>query len=153
MKNKIQENNLPVFEDSFENQDLFRLEALLEKAHPKLVGLDGEEIYLPDSIYKILRQVTPLLAQGKGVTLVPQEHYLSTQESANLLNISRPYLYSLLDKGEIPFTMIGTHRRIKVEDLLEYKAKRDSSRRQALSNLIETSQELGFYELERKKDL
>ncbi|MGK7871938.1 MAG: helix-turn-helix domain-containing protein [Xenococcaceae cyanobacterium] len=113
---------------------------------------DGEEIYLPESIYQILRQVTPLLAQGKGVTLVPQDHYLTTQEAANLLNISRPYLYTLLDKEEIPYTLIGTHRRIKVEDLLDYKTRRDSDRRKALNGLIEASQELGFYEAEKTDD-
>lgn len=148
---KIKTQNIPVFERDLGNKDLLRLETLLENAHPNLVGLDGEEIYLPESIYKILRQVTPLLAQGKGVTLVPSDHYLTTQEAAEILNISRPYLYTLLDKQEIPYTQIGTHRRIKVEDLLEYKAKRDSDRRQALCELIEASQELGFYEEKAEK--
>ena len=144
----MKESNLPVFESNVKDPDLLRLEALLQKAHPKLVGIDGEEIYLPESIYQILRQVTPLLLQGKGVNLVSQDHYLSTQESANLLNISRPHLYRLLDKGEIAYTMIGSHKRIKIEDLLEYKAKRDEDRRETLSDLIETSQDLGFYESE-----
>ena len=141
-------SNPAVFEANVQNSDLLRLEALLQKAHPKLVGIDGEEIYLPESIYQILQTVTSLLLKGKGITLVPQEHYLSTQEVANLLNISRPYLYRLLGKGEIAYTMVGTHKRIKVEDLLEYKSKRNSDRREALTNLIETSQDLGFYELE-----
>ncbi|MBR8827107.1 MAG: helix-turn-helix domain-containing protein [Gomphosphaeria aponina SAG 52.96 = DSM 107014] len=140
--------NLPFFEDHVENTDLLRLEALLENTHPQLVGVDGEEIYLPESIYQILREVTSLLAQGKGITLVPQDHYLTTQESANLLNISRTYLYTLLNQGKIPYKMIGTHRRIKIENLLEYKTQRDSDRRQALSELIEATQELGFYESE-----
>ena len=144
----MKQSNIPVFEANLDSPDLLRLEALLEKAHTKLVGVDGEEIYLPESIYQILRQVIPLLAEGKGVTLIPQDHYLSSQESAKLLNISRPYLYNLLNKGEIPYTKIGTHKRIKIEDLLEYKAKRDVNRRKDLSELIETSQELGFYEPE-----
>jgi len=148
MKEKIKESYPPVFEQNREKTDLMRLECLLEKAHPRLIGVDGEEIYLPESIYQILRQVTPLLLEGKGVTLVPQEHYLTTQESANLLNISRPYLYTLLEKGEIPYTMIGTHKRIKIEDLLEYKRKRDTNKREALSELISLSQELGFYDAE-----
>ena len=149
MKEKVKESNLPVIEPNLENTDLLRLEELLENAHPKLVGVDGEEVFLPESIYQILRQVTSLLAQGKGVTLVPQDHYLTTQEAANLLNISRPYLYTLLDNQEIPYILIGTHRRIKVEDILAYKTKRDSDRRQTLAQLIEESQELGFYEVER----
>ena len=146
MKEKVKESNFPVFETSLENTDLLRLESLLENAHPKLVGVDGEEVILPESIYQILRQVTSLLTQGKGVTLVPQDHYLTTQEAANLLNISRPYLYTLLDHQKIPYLLIGTHRRIKVDDLLTYKATRDCARRQTLAELIEESQELGFYE-------
>lgn len=140
--------NSPVFESELSSGDLLRLTKLLEQAHPKLVGMDGEEMYLPESLYQVLRQVTPLLAQGKGVTLIPQEHYLTTQEAANVLNISRPYLYKLLDKAEIPFTKIGSHRRIKAEDVLDYRQKRDADRQVALTELITTSQELGFYQAE-----
>lgn len=140
--------NVPVFESQLGSDDLLRLTKLLEQAHPKLVGMDGEEMYLPESLYQVLRQVTPLLAQGKGVTLIPQEHYLTTQEAANLLNISRPYLYKLLDRGEIPFTQIGSHRRVKAEDVLSYRQKRDGDRQTALTELIAVSQELGFYQAE-----
>jgi excisionase family DNA binding protein len=140
--------NAPVFESQLGSDDLLRLTKLLEQAHPKLVGMYGEEMYLPESLYQVLRQVTPLLAQGKGVTLIPQEHYLTTQEAANLLNISRPYLYKLLDQGEIPFTQIGSHRRVKAEDVLSYRQKRDGDRQTALTELITTSQELGFYQAE-----
>jgi excisionase family DNA binding protein len=140
--------NSPVFESELSSDDLLRLTKLLEQANPKLVGMDGEEIYLPESLYQVLRQVTPLLAQGKGITLIPQEHYLTTQEAANLLNISRPYLYKLLDQEKIPFTKIGSHSRIKAEDILDYRQKRDGDRQIALTELIATSQELGFYQAE-----
>lgn len=140
--------NSPVFDSELNSGDLLRLAKLLEQAHPKLVGMDGEEMYLPESLYQVLRQVTPLLAQGKGVTLIPQEHYLTTQEAANLLNISRPYLYKLLDQEKIPFTKIGSHRRIKAEDVLDYRQKRGGDRQTALTELIATSQELGFYQAE-----
>ncbi len=148
MKETLKQSSLPIFEANLENGDLMGLETLLEKAHPKLVGVDGEEVLLPESLYQILRQVTSLLAQGKGVTIVAQDHYLTTSEAANLLNISRPYLYNLLDNQEIPYLLIGTHRRIKLEDILAYKAKRDSCRRQALAALVEESQQLGFYQAE-----
>jgi len=120
--------NLPIFEASgMESENLARLEQLLTDAHLKLIGVDGEPIELPESIYQILRSVTPLLAEGKQITLVPSEHYLTTQEAANILNISRPYLYQLLDRQEIPYTQVGTHRRIKVKDLSDYKEKRDNA--------------------------
>lgn len=77
---------------------------------------------------------------------LPHDLYLSSQEAAEFLNVSRPFLYTLLDRGQIPYTMIGTHRRIRVEDLMEYKRQRDSQRRQALRELATFSQELGFYD-------
>lgn len=136
----------PVFAPEPETQTIKRLEAMLDKAPPKLVGMDGEEIPLPDSVYQALCQVVHMMAAGRVISLVPHDHYLSSQEAAETLNISRPFLYTLLDEGKIPYTMIGTHRRIQVEDLMEYKRKRDQTRRQALSELVAVSQELGFYE-------
>ena len=136
----------PVFAPEPETQIIKRLEAVLDKAHPKLIGMDGEEIPLPDSVYQALRQVVHMMAAGRVISLVPHDHYLSSQEAAEILNVSRPFLYTLLNEGQIPYTMIGTHRRIQIEDLMEYKRKRDQTRRQALSELVAVSQELGFYE-------
>ena len=136
----------PVFAPEPETQIIKRLEAVLDKDHPKLIGMDGEEIPLPDSVYQALRQVVHMMAAGRVISLVPHDHYLSSQEAAEILNVSRPFLYTLLNEGQISYTMIGTHRRIQVEDLMEYKRKRDQTRRQALSELVAVSQELGFYE-------
>jgi excisionase family DNA binding protein len=136
----------PVFVSDLDTQIIKRLEVMLEQAHPKLVGMDGEEMPLPDSVYQILRQVTHLMAAGRAVSLVPLDHYLSSQEAAELLNVSRPYLYTLLDQSQIPFIKVGTHRRIRFEDLMAYKQHRDSQRHQSLSELAAFSQELGFYE-------
>lgn len=136
----------PVFAPEPDTQLIKRLEAVLESAHPKLVGMDGEEIPLPDSVYQVLRQVIQMMAAGRTISLVPHDLYLSSQEAAEILNVSRPFLYTLLEQGQIPYTMVGTHRRIRVEDLMEYKRNRDSQRRQALSELAAFSQELGFYD-------
>jgi len=137
-----------VFAPESDTQAIHRLEVMLEQTHPKLVGMDGEEILLPDSIYQALRQVIHMMAAGQVISLVPYEHYLSSQEAADLLNISRPYLYTLLEQGEIPYIKVGTHRRIQFEDLIQYKQQRDGQRRQALSELATFSQELGFYVVE-----
>ncbi len=136
----------PVFVSDLDTPSIKRLEIMLEQAHPKLIGIDGEEMPLPDSIYQVLRQVTHLMAAGKAISLVPLDHYLSSQEAAELLNVSRPYLYTLLDQNQIPFIKVGTHRRIRFEDLMAYKQHRDSQRHQSLSELAAFSQELGFYE-------
>jgi len=137
-----------VFAPESDTQAIHRLEFMLEQTHPKLVGMDGEEILLPDSIYQALRQVIHMMAAGQVISLVPYEHYLSSQEAADLLNVSRPYLYTLLEQGEIPYIKVGTHRRIQFEDLIQYKQQRDGQRRQALSELATFSQELGFYVVE-----
>lgn len=134
-----------VFAPETDTQTIQRLEVMLENAHPKLVGMDGEEIPLPDSIYQALRQVIHMMAAGQVISLVPYDHYLSSQEAADLLNVSRPYLYTLLEQGQIPYIKVGTHRRIQFEDLIKYKQQRDGQRRQALSELALMSQELGFY--------
>lgn len=143
--NKSIELSDSVFVPEADTQTIQRLETMLSQAHPKLVGMDGEEIPLPDSVYQVLRQVIHMMAAGQVISLVRSDRYLSSQETADLLNVSRPYLYTLLDRGEIPYIMVGTHRRIRFEDLIDYKQKRDSQRRQVLSELAAESQDLGFY--------
>ena len=103
-----------------------------ETAQVKLLGRDGEEIVIPEPVYHILRQVIHLMASGQAVALVSLEHELTTQEAADLLNVSRPFLVKLLEQGEIPYIKVGAHRRIRVEDLMAYKQQRDAQRRQCL---------------------
>lgn len=113
----------------------------------KLVGPQGEEIALPDSVYRLLRQVVHELAQGKAVTVVPVHQELTTQEAADILNVSRPYLVKLLEEGQIPFVKTGTHRRVRLSDLMAYKRRRDAERERALDYLTQLNQEMGLYEL------
>ncbi|MBW4422195.1 MAG: helix-turn-helix domain-containing protein [Myxacorys californica WJT36-NPBG1] len=115
-------------------------------SYPKLVGSDGKEIPLTDSIYQALHQVVKALAAGQAISLVPTERELSTQEAADLLNVSRPYLVKILEQGVIPFTTVGKHRRVKSQDLMMYKESRDAQRRQARKVLIEFMEEEGLYD-------
>jgi excisionase family DNA binding protein len=140
-----------VFVPEPDRQAIQRLEVVLAQAHFKLVGMDGEEIHLPESVYQILRHAIHQMAAGRAISLVPYDRYLSSQEAADFLNVSRPYLYTLLDGGQIPYIKVGTHRRIRFEDLMAYKQQRDIQRRQALSELAAFSQELGFYAPETSK--
>lgn len=119
------------------------------KPHAKLVGPDGKEIPIPDAIYKVLEQVVPLLASDHAVSIVPVGHLLTTQEAAEILNVSRPHLIKLLDQGIVPFERSeepGSHRRIRFEDLMEYKHKRAAERRKQLKKLTQLSQEAGLYD-------
>jgi excisionase family DNA binding protein len=112
----------------------------------QLVGPSGETITLPASAFRVLRDVIHHLAQGNAVSTVPVQMELTTQQAADILNMSRQYLVQLLEKGEIAFHKTGTHRRIRYGDLMAYKAKRDSERRAGLRRLTQLSEELGLYD-------
>lgn len=86
---------------------------------------------LTDALLDILR----LISNGRGFRMIPVEAELTTQEAADLLNVSRPFLIRLLEKGDIPFTTVGRHRRVRAADLLAYKAERHQVRSVALSEL------------------
>ncbi|MBN3907191.1 MAG: helix-turn-helix domain-containing protein [Nostoc sp. NMS1] len=117
-----------------------------ENSQLKLVAANGEEITITDSVFRVLREVVQAMASGKNVSIVTYNPELTTQQAADLLNVSRPYLIKLLEQGELPYIMVGTHRRVKFENLRKYKQQRDTKRRQLLDELIAESQELGFYE-------
>jgi excisionase family DNA binding protein len=113
-----------------------------------LVGPDGE-LPLPDAIFYVLERVAEVLARGDSVTVVPVGKELTTQQAADLLNVSRQYFVRLLVEGKIPFTKTGKHRRVRIEDVLSFKAKREAERRRKLDELARESQETedGYAEL------
>lgn len=114
----------------------------------KLVGPAGEEIALPESVFFVLERVVEVLARGDALTVVPVGRELTTQQAANVLNVSRQYLVRLLNDGRIPFRKTGKHRRLRVEDVLSFKEGRDAQRRASLRELSRLTQELGGYDAE-----
>ncbi len=112
----------------------------------KLVGPNGETIPLPESIFYVLERVAEVMARGDSITVVPVGKQLTTQQAANILNVSRQYLVRLLDEGRIPYTRTGKHRRVQIDDVLGFKARRDSERRSSLRKLSQLTQELGGYD-------
>lgn len=122
-----------------------RLDADRLGRRPRLVGPTGTAIELPESVFRLLRQVVHHLARGDSIALVPRHKELTTQQAADLLNVSRPHLVQMLERGEIPFAKTGSHRRVRLGDVLAYGRTRDADRREALDRLTRMSQELGLY--------
>ena len=98
-------------------------------------GGENRNITLLPALTDTLLDLLRLISTGRGVHMIPVEAELTTQEAAYMLNVSRPFLIKLLEKGDIPFTTVGRHRRVQAEDLLAYRAKRDQARSDALSEL------------------
>lgn len=105
---------------------------------------DGTDLQLPKSVTPLLVKILTEMAQGNAVTLIPLHAELTTQEAANLLNISRPHLNKLLERGDLPHHKVGTHRRIRFVDLEEFRAKREAAREAAMVELARQAQEEGM---------
>lgn len=132
-----------------ERRQIERIEDLFDRREPwtlMLAGPDGEHVELPDSLQVVVRQLISVLARGEAVSIVSVHKDLTTQQAADLLNVSRQYLVRLLDDEQLPFHRVGTHRRIKLGDVMRYKRHRDRERQRGLDDLTRMSQELGLYE-------
>ena len=137
----------PVAASVSERNALREVERIVESASaPTILGTDGEPVQLPESVTNLLRRMVFHLAHDRAVVVVPINKELTTQEAADILNVSRPYLVKLLEQGDIPYVKTGAHRRIRFDDLMVYKARRDATRREALSRLTQMSEDLGLYE-------
>jgi|SRR6476660_302966 excisionase family DNA binding protein len=117
---------------------------LATQAKLRVVGDDKKplEITLGPALSNLLMDLLRHVGSGDAVTLVPVNKMLTTQQAADILNVSRPFLISLLEKGEIPFDSVGRHRRIKADHLFAYKRARDKRRSAALADLAEQDAEL-----------
>ena len=114
-----------------------------DRAHVKL---DGQDLLLPRQALILLRDLLADMAQGNAVAIVPLHAEMTTQQAADILNVSRPYLITLLEKGELRFTRVGTHRRIQFKDLMAYKDKIKEQSSNAMDELVRIAQEsnLGY---------
>lgn len=113
---------------------------------PALVNADGTRLEVPGPVFEALVQVATAMARGQGVTVMPLNALLTTQEAADLLGISRPTLVRLLADGEISYEQRGRHRRILLADLLAYEQKMRRERRESLDRLAQEGQAAGLYE-------
>ena len=124
----------------------FRASHGLRQACLSLDLEDGQRasVPIPAAVLELLQGILVQMAQGNAVTLVPVHAELSTQQAADLLNVSRPFVIERLEQGEIPFRKVGTHRRIRLADLMAYKHAIDQPRAAALDELAAQAPELGM---------
>jgi excisionase family DNA binding protein len=99
---------------------------------------------LPARTLEMIVSFLMAAAERTPVSIIPHEAELTTKQAADFLNVSRPYLVGLLDKGEIPHRLVGSHRRVCVSDLMSYKKKSDAERRAAIARMVAESQRLGL---------
>ncbi|QXU56662.1 MULTISPECIES: helix-turn-helix domain-containing protein [Rhodococcus] len=111
------------------------------------VTVDGtsESVHLPSSALELIKDVLANMAAGQGVTVVPAHAELTTQQAAELLNVSRPHVIKLLDQGLIQYRLVGRHRRILASSLLEYRRTQQRDARGAADELAALSEDLGLY--------
>jgi len=124
----------------------------LDNSKAENIALQGEDciervdgaplLKLPPKVLRLIAEMLGSLAQGKAVALMPKEMDLTTQVAAQLLNVSRPYLIRLLEQGKLPYHMVGSHRRVRLVDVLDYKEARTKNSKEKLQALLEQAQEL-----------
>lgn len=126
------------------------LVSTLEQIHSDYPEIEIEEtkerIKIPLNALKLLAKILKETSQGKPISIVPIATEITTQAAAELIGCSRPHLIKLLDKGDIKFTKIGKHRRIKYQDILEYQKKMKAEQRKYLIELMKADEESGLYD-------
>ncbi len=127
---------------------LYSLGKLLDNPPDKITftinepSLANAEITLSGETFQLVTEILKTISKGHPVIILPLQAELSTQEAADILNVSRPYVVKLLDSGTIPSRKVGVYRRILASDVLQYKQQNEAARYQALDELTKQAQEL-----------
>lgn len=114
------------------------------RAKYKLASSSGFEIELSGGAFALLVQVLSEMSKGNGIMVMPIHAELTTQQAADFLNVSRPFVIGMLEKGEIPFRTVGRHRRVRLEDIVNYRKNLDDKRLEVLDELAAQAQELNM---------
>lgn len=120
----------------------------LHSANPEIemeIAETGKKIRIPLSALKLLAKILKATSQGKPISVMPVASEMTTQAAADILRCSRPHLIKLLENGDIPYTKVGRHRRIKFEDLMSYKSKMKEARKNLLIQMMQEDENDGLY--------
>jgi excisionase family DNA binding protein len=138
--------NEPVALPETEEEQIGEIRRVVQEGRMRLVGPNGHQVELPETVQELLLKILKNLLAGKAVSIVAEQQDLTTQRAANILGVSRPFLVRLLEDGQIPFHMVGSHRRVYLRDLLAYKHRRDSARHEAIDRIAKADLEAGTYD-------
>ena len=116
----------------------------LSEGNPRLIDKDGKTYDLPANIFEPLLLIAQSLIEGKAVSVMPLDQVMTTQEAANFLQISRPTLVSLLERGDIPFEKVSRHRRVKLSDVVAYQEAKRREIEEGLAGLFEAEYKEGI---------
>jgi len=126
------------------------LNAMLEQLASENLEIEIEEtkekIKIPQRALKLLAEILKATSQGNPISVIPIATEMTTQAAAEFLGCSRPHLVKLLESGEIAYTKVGKHRRVKFEDLMEHKRKKREEREALLVEIMKGDEELGLYD-------
>lgn len=144
-------NELPPVVPTRQEADLARASSRLLAAcighgpTARLRVIDGDgEVEVPVSALRMLVDILTNMAEGNAISIVPIHAELTTQQAADFLGVSRPHLVGLLERGELPYHKVGTHRRVYFQDLLDYRTQRMAQSKAALEALTAQAQKLGM---------
>ena len=139
--------DIDLAEDALLHMSKFMAQVGCKDVHFMLQAVKGKETIefsLTPAVVELIFRTIVHIAKGDAVTIVPFHAELTTQEAANFLNVSRPYLIGLLESGKIPFRKVGRHRRVLFEDLAKYKEHSKEQSRKIQEKLTEEAQDLGL---------
>ena len=131
---------------ALDEHQMEELESLLKSEKlPALVDFSGNRTELPKPIFDLLHDIVQLMKQGHSISIIPEDETLTSQAAANFLGVSRQHLVNLLEKGEINFHYVGTHRRVYFRDIKAYADRRDNKRKETLDTLFDKVTDAGKY--------
>lgn len=143
---RAQEVITPSEEDVRQAVELVQRIAHTHSSGDLKIFIEGQDLHdaiaLPPGVSTLLETILNYVSNGKSITLMPIDAEITTQQAADLLNVSRPYLVTLLDDGQIPHRKVGVRRRVLLSDILDYKRKIDDARLATLEELAQQAQEL-----------